>query len=74
MNPIQQRNFLRYLHIAIAVLIAGYLYSPSLQTNAAYAMLVQYGAFPLVAVSGLVMWQQSRIRKWVGGTGARSAK
>ena len=58
------RRTLRWTHIAAAVLIGTYLYSPW-QANPVLAALVLYLAFPLMALSGLAMWQQPRLRRWL---------
>lgn len=62
------RRLVRYLHLAAAVVLGAYLYSPLIDQTWA-ARVLQLGLFPALAASGLVMWQQTRLRRWLGGRG-----
>lgn len=62
------RRSIRYLHIAAAAALGVYLYSPLIDTTWA-ARVLQIGVFPGMAASGLAMWQQPRLRRWLGGRG-----
>ncbi|TQV68036.1 hypothetical protein [Denitrobaculum tricleocarpae] len=59
------RKVLRYGHLSIATLIAVYIYSPTLNDNATYEAWIKFGVVPLVVISGLAMWQQGRIKRWL---------
>lgn len=66
MNPVTTRKTLRYTHMAIAVMLALFIYSPTLREDALYAAVIQFGVFPFVALSGLAMWQQARLTRFIG--------
>jgi hypothetical protein len=57
------RQSLRTAHLVVAALIGAYVYSPSLSGNAAFQALIQFGVFPVIAFSGIAMWQQARLKK-----------
>lgn len=62
MSNKQLRVNLRWTHIIIAVFIGVMLYSP-LGTNDAYLALMRFGVFPLLALTGVAMWQQPKLGK-----------
>jgi hypothetical protein len=61
-----RRSILRWIHIVLAIPIAGYVYSP-------FANLPQYAGptrfvfFPLIALTGLWMWKGHLVRRLVAG-------
>ncbi len=63
MSSKQLRLTMRWVHILVAVAMGIYLYSP-LGDDATYTALIQAVVFPVLGVSGVVMWQQGRIVKW----------
>lgn len=66
MPPAALRRVLRVLHLLTAAAIGTYLYSPLIDAAWAAAAL-QWGVFPLMAASGLAMWQQARLARALGG-------
>jgi len=64
-NQLKLRTFLRSGHVVIACLTGAYIYSPTLNDSAGFQALMQFVVFPIIALTGLVMWQQGRIMKWV---------
>jgi high-affinity Fe2+/Pb2+ permease len=66
MSSASLRRSVRYVHIAAAIALGVYLYSPLIDATWA-ARVLQAGVFPAMAASGLVMWQQARLRRWLGG-------
>ena len=65
MSSASLRRVVRLLHVAAACALGTYLYSPLIDATWA-ARALQVGVFPAMAVSGLVMWQQARLRRWLG--------
>ncbi len=63
MSNKQLRQTLRWIHIALGVMIALYIYSP-LGDDATYTLLTQILVLPVVSISGLMMWQQAAISRW----------
>ena len=57
------RKTLRYVHLVAGLLIGAYVYSPTLSGNAAFQAMIQLGVFPIIALSGIAMWQQPRLMK-----------
>ncbi|MBL8095259.1 MAG: hypothetical protein JNL73_13910 [Anaerolineales bacterium] len=64
MSNKQLRNVVRLVHLAIAVLIGAFAYSP-LRLNDTFAAIVQLIVVPVLIVSGIVMWQQPLVIKWL---------
>lgn len=58
------RRTLRWVHIATAAIIGTYLYSPW-SADPAFAAVTLYAVFPLMALSGVAMWQQARLARWL---------
>lgn len=55
------RKPLRYAHLVVGLLLGAYIYSPTLASSATFEAIIRFGAFPLIALSGVAMWQQARI-------------
>lgn len=68
MSSVSLRRAVRLLHITAACALGTYLYSPLIDVTWA-ARVLQIGVFPAMALSGLAMWQQARLRRWLGGRG-----
>lgn len=66
MSSASFRRAVRLLHIAAACALGTYLYSPLIDATWA-ARVLQIGVFPAMALSGVAMWQQARLRRWLGG-------
>lgn len=64
MRPVRLRTALRWAHIGEAAFLAAYLYSP-LRTDPVWTAIAQYVVFPLASLSGLWMWQQARVGRWI---------
>jgi hypothetical protein len=58
------RFVLRWIHLVFSVPIIGYIYSP-FEEIPAYAPLVRFLFFPLLALSGLMMWKGHWLRRFV---------
>ncbi|MEL6403016.1 MAG: hypothetical protein AAFN11_13565 [Chloroflexota bacterium] len=59
------RQVIRIGHIIEGILIALFIYSPTLAANSTYIALMQFVVFPAIAISGLLLWQQPRVLKFV---------
>lgn len=62
MSPTTVRRILRWGHIVASGVIGTYLYSP-LAADPVFATLTHYVVFPLMALSGIAMWQQGRLTR-----------
>jgi thiosulfate reductase cytochrome b subunit len=60
MTPATQRKVQRLVHLAAAIVLVGYIYTPIGGHLQDVARLV---VFPLLAVTGIAMWQAARIRR-----------
>jgi hypothetical protein len=59
-----RRSTQRILHLLLAVGLGTFVYSP-LRTMEAAVLVVQALLFPLLLVSGLVMWKGPQLRQWL---------
>jgi hypothetical protein len=66
MTPAVTRRVLRWGHLAASGTIGLYLYSPW-SADPIISAVVLYGVFPVMAVSGLWMWNQGLINRWLKG-------
>jgi hypothetical protein len=62
MNASLLRRTLRWTHIATAVVLGTFLYSP-LATEPAFVALTKFVAFPAMGLTGIAMWQQGRLAR-----------
>ena len=62
MSPATLRKVLRWGHMAASLVLGAYLYSPW-SADPVFAAIVHYAVFPLMALSGLWMWNQGRIAR-----------
>jgi hypothetical protein len=60
----QLRKLMRYVHLIAGIYIATYLYSP-LSDLAAAEWTLKVVIIPLISVTGLFLWQQPLLTKWV---------
>jgi hypothetical protein len=58
------RTILRWIHIVVAIPIYGYLYSP-FEKLPQYAFPARYIFFPLMLLTGLLMWKGHLLRRLV---------
>ena len=58
------RQILRWVHIIGALFIGAALYSP-LKTNETFMTLIMFGLVPAVAITGVMMWKQGYIMKFI---------
>jgi hypothetical protein len=70
MNGKTLRTLSRALHLVGSALIGTYVYSP-FSDLAWFTALMQFGVIPLLALSGVMMWQQGRVQRWLQRGGAR---
>ncbi|MEM8529434.1 MAG: hypothetical protein AAGF95_01240 [Chloroflexota bacterium] len=56
------RQLARAIHTVGSVVIATYIYS-SWSSDPVFTMMVQFVTIPLLALTGIAMWQQSRLLK-----------
>lgn len=60
----QIRDIQRVTHLAAALIVVLYIYLP-LGSVPLLTTVVQFAVLPLLAASGLLMWQWTRLRKWL---------
>jgi hypothetical protein len=65
MNAGQLRRVLRAGHIVVGALLSIYVYSP-LHADSLLTDIIWYLAIPVIALSGVAMWQQGRISRCLG--------
>ncbi|MEM6280715.1 MAG: hypothetical protein AAF787_00865 [Chloroflexota bacterium] len=66
------RIIIRWLHIAGSGFFGAYLYSPTLATHSVFYAIVAYVIFPLMALSGIALWQQPKLMKLIKGSRKRN--
>jgi len=62
MNQSIIRIILRWVHIIVAIPIYGYIYSP-FEKIPQYAPATRFVFFPLMALTGLLMWKGHLLRR-----------
>ena len=62
MKESTKRSILRWIHIVLAVPIAGYVYSP-FEELPNYAPVVRFIAIPVMVLTGLWMWKGHVVRR-----------
>jgi hypothetical protein len=60
----QMRDMERLAHLISAMLVAAVFYAPW-NDSAVATGLVRFVVFPVLAGSGLAMWQLPRLRRWL---------
>jgi hypothetical protein len=58
------RSVLRWIHIIISIPIYGYIYSP-FEKLPLYARPARYVFFPLMVLTGLLMWKGHVLRRLI---------
>lgn len=58
------RNVLRWFHILGGLVIGTYLYSPW-SSDPVFTMVTLYIVTPAIVISGVCMWQQGKIARWL---------
>ena len=61
-SPATERVILRWIHILLAIPIAGYVYSP-FKNLPDYAPLTRYVFLPAMVLTGLWMWKGYLVRR-----------
>ena len=64
MSPMTFRRTLRWTHIATSAVVGTYLYSPW-SADPVFSAITLCGVFPLMGLTGLAIWQQGRITRWL---------
>ena len=64
MSNKQLRNVVRLVHLLVAAFMAVFIYSP-LRLDPTVTLIAQDVVVPGVALSGLVMWQQPTVVKFL---------
>jgi thiosulfate reductase cytochrome b subunit len=67
MSNKQIRTITRWIHIIGGAMIAAFVYASPLRDSDTFTLLMQLVVIPLLIVSGVVMWQQPKILKWLRG-------
>lgn len=57
------RSVQRAVHLIAAGALGAYVYSP-LAAEPGFVALVKLAVFPVLTVSGLLLWQYPRLRRW----------
>jgi hypothetical protein len=63
MSAKQLRDFLRYSHIVLGLILGTYIYSP-LFSEPVFLVAMRFFVIPFLTISGLWMWQMPLVRKW----------
>ena len=61
-----KRALARFVHLVLAIPIAGYVYSP-FDVLPSYAPATRYVFFPAIVLAGLWMWKGHTIRRLLSG-------
>lgn len=64
MNAAKFRKTIRWIHIAIALFVGAYFYSP-ISSFSWTLPLVKFVLIPTLIISGLAMWKQAWIMKFL---------
>lgn len=70
MNQGIKRSILRWIHIVLAIPIAGYVYSP-FEDIPEYAAPTRFVFFPGLVLTGLWMWQGHALRRLISKRSAQ---
>jgi thiosulfate reductase cytochrome b subunit len=62
MQPCRIRTIVRWFHLGAAAIIGTSVYSPW-SSDPVFASALKFAVFPLLALTGLVLWQQARLRR-----------
>jgi hypothetical protein len=64
MNSLSERALIRTLHLVLSIPIIGFIYGPVAHIPPA-ATFTRFIAVPVVALSGIWMWQKPRLLRWL---------
>lgn len=73
MTTTTSRRALRRIHLACALAMGAYLYSPW-GADPLFHAVVAYGLFPALGLSGLWMWQQARLGRLAARAAGRTSR
>jgi hypothetical protein len=62
MKPLHLRAIVRWIHLCAAGSTRVFVYSPW-SADTAFAAAMKFGVFPLLGLTGVVLWQQARWRR-----------
>ena len=71
MNIATQRTIFRWIHIIVSIPIYGYIYSP-FDKIPQYAPPTRYVFFPIMVLTGLLMWKGHLLRRLFSRTSDQS--
>ncbi len=64
MKAKKQRNILRVVHLVLSFMLGVYIYAPPEETGD-LRLICQVVLFPALTATGLWMWQQVRVNRWL---------
>jgi len=67
-----ERSLIRMLHLMLSIPIIGFIYGPVAHIPPA-ANFTRFIAVPLVAASGIWLWQKPRFLRWVRQRSSRQS-
>lgn len=70
MKEATKRSILRWIHIVLAIPIAGYVYSPFAELPN-YAPVVRFVSVPILVVTGFWMWKGHAVRRLLSRIGKK---
>ena len=59
------RVLFRWTHLVGAWLIGAFVYSPG-RDEAWFVLSMQWGVIPILTLTGLAMWKQALVGRWLG--------
>ena len=62
MKETTKRSILRWIHLVLAIPIAGYVYSP-FEELPNYAPVVRFVSVPVLVITGFWMWKGAAVRR-----------
>lgn len=68
MKEATKRSILRWIHIILAIPIAGYVYSPFAELPN-YAPVVRFVSVPILVLTGFWMWKGHAVRRLLSKLG-----
>jgi thiosulfate reductase cytochrome b subunit len=60
------RQWVRWIHIAGAALIGTFVYSPW-RHDSWFVLTMQVAVIPLLTLTGLALWKQAIVNRWLRG-------
>jgi thiosulfate reductase cytochrome b subunit len=70
MKDSTKRSILRWIHIILAIPIAGYVYSPFAELPN-YAPVVRFVSVPVLVLTGFWMWKGHAVRRLISKIGKK---